>query len=1063
MMTKMKNLLVFVLLLTAISTNTKANTYYSQGSLAPNLTTSWNAVRTGGGAVPANFTSGDIFVIQNGDTMITTAQWTISGTASRLAIESGGVLQANHDVVLDLNFSTLYIYDGGKYIHNNTSSFSSTIFNAYDVVLEPAMTTDGSVIEVWTSTTLAIPPGNGTGTNDFSNIIITNNSTLTAPNSSTILINDKLTITSGSTFNLTNSVLTDPGNGAGFNVAGTGTLRTTCPTTTSATPIPAGITWSCDVAYSRTTSAQTVVFGNYSNLNISGGNRTLSSAGPINISGTFVPGTNTITATNSVVGFNGVGAQSVPALSTSNYNHLTISNTGTKTLSANVTINGTLTLSSVNDSLAIGANTLTLNGSTALTGFLRGSTSSNLTVSGTTGGSPNIKFSAGATDSLLRNLTLNRTGSSPGITLASNIAITNLLTITNGTFNLNNRIVTLKSTSILNTAQLAPVGGAISYGASGSFTVERYIANAPHNNRAYRDLAPGVNTANNVYIFNTWQENGLSTAGYGLFITGVTGTSGVDPATGFDRTQTGLPSMYTYINEVWANIPNTNATKLNPYEGYRVLVRGDRMVNLFATPQTTIMNGPTVVRANGQVIYGTLTYTNAGVAATAGSNVASSYALSNNVNGFTLLGNPYPCMLDWSAISKTNISGTYWYYDPTIGTIGAYVTWDGVTNSNGASNLGRYIQPGQGFFVQTTAANPQLVIQESHKAATSGTLVGIYRTTDGGDVTVNKLPITLSRDVSGRGWTTMDGTVAVFADEYTNAVNEEDADKLENNAENLFIFHEKQISIEHRHIPTANDTIFLRLTQITSGANYRLTVNTANFVQGTVEPYLYDKYLNTVRLLKAADTSIISFTATADTNTYKNRFRIVFRASSTLPMENVIAKAYSKDKGIQVDWNTTFEDDIKAYEVEKSTNGTQYNKSFGVTASHLLNPSYQWFDNSPVQGTNYYRIKIIGNNNSVKYTKVMAVNLGKGQQINVYPVPVKGNSINIQLNNIDKGTYQARLYNTAGQVVATKNIQYNGGSLTETITWQQQLAKGIYTIRIANEGGNIFTESVVVE
>jgi sugar phosphate permease len=47
--------------------------YYAQGNLASEITSIWNTARTGGGATPANFTSGDVFVMQNGRTRATLA------------------------------------------------------------------------------------------------------------------------------------------------------------------------------------------------------------------------------------------------------------------------------------------------------------------------------------------------------------------------------------------------------------------------------------------------------------------------------------------------------------------------------------------------------------------------------------------------------------------------------------------------------------------------------------------------------------------------------------------------------------------------------------------------------------------------------------------------------------------------------------------------------------------------------------------------------------------------------------------------------------------------------
>ena len=70
----------------ATSGSAWAVTYYSQGSLAPNLVTSWNSIRGGGGLPPLNFTSGDVFVIQSPHNMGTAAAWTVSGAGSTIVV-----------------------------------------------------------------------------------------------------------------------------------------------------------------------------------------------------------------------------------------------------------------------------------------------------------------------------------------------------------------------------------------------------------------------------------------------------------------------------------------------------------------------------------------------------------------------------------------------------------------------------------------------------------------------------------------------------------------------------------------------------------------------------------------------------------------------------------------------------------------------------------------------------------------------------------------------------------------------------------------------------------------
>src|SRR6476660_1617361 len=116
-----KTVLFFVLLCYCVSL--RANTYYSVNNVSPNLTTTWHINRNGTGASPANFTSGDIFVVQANHSLSTTANWTISGINSKLLIETGATLQAANRIMVPI-----FQIDGtGTYIHNaSTNTFAGS-------------------------------------------------------------------------------------------------------------------------------------------------------------------------------------------------------------------------------------------------------------------------------------------------------------------------------------------------------------------------------------------------------------------------------------------------------------------------------------------------------------------------------------------------------------------------------------------------------------------------------------------------------------------------------------------------------------------------------------------------------------------------------------------------------------------------------------------------------------------------------------------------------------------------------------------------------------------------
>jgi hypothetical protein len=1046
-MIKILKLLVLLILIFGVEQTVLAQgaTYYSNASGEALDLENWDDVGDGTGANPPSFEEGDLFIITDGFHMtVSTGTWVVNAPDGicgiQIEINASLTVAATRNISIPGDGSFIL---NGDYIHNSALVMDRDIFDNPSIAAGSTITLGAN--QTWN----ALYPNLV-----FANLIL--NTGVTATCQRQINIDGNLTINGSALLTITANV--NLVNVSGFtNQYGTGTVRTVG---TSGAALPSNVTWEGTVHLNAgATAAQTLPAGTYNNVitrTTSSGSNTLS--GTISIAGTFTANSGNYVTTGSTINYNGSAAQNIPVPITA-YNNLTISNAGTKTMNGNIQVNGTLIVSNAAGILAINGNTLTLQSATSMTGSLAGSSTSNLTVGGTAGGNATLRFNAAATDSLLNNLTLNRTGASAGITLGSNVAITNLLSITNGTFIVNSRIVTLKSTSIANTAQLAEVTGTLDFSSGGSFTTERFI---PQGNRAYRDFGPGVNTASGVNFFETWQESASSTPNRGIHITGLSGVSpgGNDATTGMDLTTTGARSLFTYVNGVWSSgVSNTKTTKPEVYQGYRAFVRGDRTVNLYTSQSS--MNAATVIRANGTPISGTVTYTTSGIT---NSVLSSSYSLNinNTANDYSLIANPYLCAIDWSLVSRTNISASYTVFDPTIGTNGAYVTCNTAgVNSNGASDVDQYIQSGQAFFVQTTAPSPQLVISESNKNTANKT--NVFRTAN---TPINKLSFGLLRQISGVGLRNVDGCVAVFNENETNDIDDADARKLSNTTENISILkNATNLSIETKALPNDSDTMYLRLWQLANNASYTFSVNTRNFSTNKLA-YLVDAVTNTERLLKSNDTTNVTFTAlTANAAVNANRFKIVFRNNAALPLSTINLQAVAKNNGIDVNWQTTNEIELKSYEVERSIDAANFIQQASVVAKNESNNSYNYFDANIKSGLWYYRIKIINKDGSSKYTNTIAINLNaKGADLIVYPNPVKGKTFTVQLATIEKGNYSIQLFNQSGQLMLQKSTLLQASSNASIVVdfKQQQLPIGNYSIVLTNESGMKLVKQIMI-
>ena len=163
-------------------------------------------------------------------------------------------------------------------------------------------------------------------------------------------------------------------------------------------------------------------------------------------------------------------------------------------------------------------------------------------------------------------------------------------------------------------------------------------------------------------------------------------------------------------------------------------------------------------------------------------------------------------------------------------------------------------------------------------------------------------------------------------------------------------------------------------------------------------------------------------------------------------------KAYQKNSGIQVDWNVSTENSVNHYEIEKSQNGQQFEKAGDISpkANNYSSQSYKWFDPNAGSGNNYYRIKSVCNTGSISYSLVVNVAIVGGKEsISVYPNPVTGSAIILQLNNQPKGLYTVQLFSNAGQQLYNKTLEHAGGSSTQTLELKNIFEKGIYQLKVS--------------
>jgi HYR domain/Concanavalin A-like lectin/glucanases superfamily/Secretion system C-terminal sorting domain/PA14 domain len=135
------------------------------------------------------------------------------------------------------------------------------------------------------------------------------------------------------------------------------------------------------------------------------------------------------------------------------------------------------------------------------------------------------------------------------------------------------------------------------------------------------------------------------------------------------------------------------------------------------------------------------------------------------------------------------------------------------------------------------------------------------------------------------------------------------------------------------------------------------------------------------------------------------------------------------------------------FDVERSVDGVQFEQLFSqldarTAAQELKN--YNQVDNTPNEGDNFYRLKLVSRDGSVRYSDVQKVNFSSFGEVSLFPNPASQTFYVNLLSAYGKEAHMS-LYNTQGQLMSSRNAV---GS-NEAISWDAtDLDSGVYLLKV---------------
>ena len=176
--------------------------------------------------------------------------------------------------------------------------------------------------------------------------------------------------------------------------------------------------------------------------------------------------------------------------------------------------------------------------------------------------------------------------------------------------------------------------------------------------------------------------------------------------------------------------------------------------------------------------------------------------------------------------------------------------------------------------------------------------------------------------------------------------------------------------------------------------------------------------------------------------------------NNALPVTYFSFLAQRNGASNNISWSTSQEFNTNYFSVERSADGINFREVGKIKAagnSHI-NRQYQYTDVSFEKGINYYRLRIVDNDNFSKYSEIKTVNNAGAVNFDIYPNPVL-NSMQINIASEKTGNGKIIITNVSGQTIYTDKVQVSQGMNSISIN-VNKFPSGAYVLKVQLNGDN---------
>ncbi|MHA4811081.1 T9SS type A sorting domain-containing protein [Flavitalea flava] len=184
--------------------------------------------------------------------------------------------------------------------------------------------------------------------------------------------------------------------------------------------------------------------------------------------------------------------------------------------------------------------------------------------------------------------------------------------------------------------------------------------------------------------------------------------------------------------------------------------------------------------------------------------------------------------------------------------------------------------------------------------------------------------------------------------------------------------------------------------------------------------------------------------------------------ANVLPVGLIDFSAKMADKGVDLTWETSTENNNDYFAIEKSKDGLTFDflqkvPSKGVNGNSDLPLTYAALDPNPYAGVSFYRLKQTDLDGKSSYSNVVSVSVDKKEIVSIYPNPTTGT---LYVSGLDRNSKNLSIewFDAGGRRLLQETVSAQNGMAT----LHTRFNNGIYFLRILFADGTIKLQNVII-